>query len=54
MIIQEDKFNKNRNGNGTNNNNGYRSREDIVKGAIRIISRMRSEGRQPQTELPVV
>lgn len=54
MIIQEDKFNKNRNSNGTNNNNGYRSREDIIKGAMRNAVELIAEGQQPKTEIPIV
>ena len=55
MVINENKFN-NKTGShyGANNNNGYRSREDIIGGAMRIVSELRAEGRQPKEELPVV
>ena len=39
---------------GTNINNGYRSREDIYAGGVKIISELRSGGDAPQTDIPVV
>ena len=54
MIIQEEKLNKNSKKNGTDGNNGYRTREDIYKGTIRIMSELKDEGSQPHEELPVV
>ncbi|MCR4582512.1 MAG: DUF4373 domain-containing protein [Prevotella sp.] len=39
---------------GSGNNNGYRTSEDIINGAVRIIQELREEGRQPEEELPVV
>ena len=54
MIIQEDKFNNKGNGYGTNNNNGYRSREDIITGAVGIMQELRAEAQQSEEELPVV
>ena len=47
-------FGLQQNNHGTVNNNGYRSGEDIINGAIGIISELRSEGQQPPAELPVV
>lgn len=42
------------NNHGTVNNNGYRSSEDILNGAVGIVSRIRAKGQQPTSELPVV
>jgi len=44
----------NSNQHGTGSNNGYRTSEDIINGAVRIIHELREEGRQPKEELPVV
>ena len=54
MIIQEDKFNKNKISYGTDNNNGYRTNDDILQGGANIIRELRSEGSKPKRELPVV
>ena len=47
-------FSLQQNNHGADNNNGYRSGEDIINGAVGIISQLRSEGQQPPAELPVV
>lgn len=39
---------------GTDNNNGYRSREDMLKGTVQVMSELITEGRQPKKPLPVV
>ena len=39
---------------GTENNNGYRSREDMLKGTVQVMSELITEGRQPKKPLPVV
>ena len=54
MIIQEEKLNKKSRIDGTDSNNGYRTREDIYKGAIRVMGELKAEGSQPHEELPVV
>ena len=46
--------NPNLNNHGTGNNNGYRSREDIIKGAMRNAVELIAEGQQPKTEIPIV
>ena len=46
--------NTNLNNHGTGNNNGYRSREDIIKGAMRNAVELIAEGQQPKTEIPIV
>ena len=53
MIIQEEKIIKTQN-NEKDNINGYRTDEDIIRGAINIIRELRSEGSQSDQPLPVV
>ncbi len=52
MIIQEEKFIKTKN-NGKENNNGYRTDEDIIRGAINIYKELRAENPEPSKTLPV-
>lgn len=54
MIIQENMLNKNSRSNGADNNNGYRSREDMLKGTVRVMSELIEEGDQYTKPLPVV
>ena len=54
MIIQENMLNKNGRSNGADNNNGYRSREDMLKGTVRVMSELIEEGDQYTKPLPVV
>ena len=54
LIRQEDKFNKNSRTNGTDNYNGYRSREDMLKGTVRVMHELRAEGSQLQEPLPIL
>ena len=39
---------------GTENNNGYRSREDMLSGTIKVMSELRAEGSQLQEPLPIL
>ena len=54
LIVQEDKSNRNGNSNGADNNNGYRSREDMLKGTVRVMSELIEEGDKYTKPLPVV
>lgn len=47
-------FNLKQNNYATDNNNGYRSREDIIKGVCRTTAELIAEGQQPHHEIPVV
>lgn len=46
--------NPNLNSHGTVNNNGYRSREDIIEGAMRNAAQLIAEGAEPKEKLPIV
>lgn len=47
-------INQNSISDGTNNKNGYRSREDMLKGTVRVMSELIEEGDQYTKPLPVV
>ena len=54
MVIQEEKLNRKGKGNGTDSNNGYRTKEDIINGAVGIIQRMSAESPKNLSDIPVV